>query len=112
MIGLRPFLLRTAASSGEGALDDIAAFWAAVEWNAYLRRGTMLAVCMGTEPMEAPDHDARFNVQIGDAPMAGAPKGMRIAALPTPDDGSPVEVLITRTPLRDHYAPPPADSWE
>lgn len=53
MIGLRPLLMRTAAASGtEEALEDVSRFWACVEWNAYLRRGTMLAVCVGGEAME------------------------------------------------------------
>lgn len=55
MTGLRRFLLSTASMHAtERALDDVAAFWTAVEWNAYLRRDNMLSVCVGWEPMEMP----------------------------------------------------------
>lgn len=54
MIGHRPFLLRTTSvHATEAGLDDVARFWAAVEWNAYLRRGTMLAVIVGKEEIVA-----------------------------------------------------------
>lgn len=55
MIGLRPFLLRSAAAIGEGGLDDVAAFWAAVEWNAYLRRDNMLNTIIDGAPIAAKD---------------------------------------------------------
>lgn len=136
MIGLRPFLLRSAAAIGEGGLDDVAAFWAAVEWNAYLRRGTMLAVCVGDEPMEmltdavrvkarerALKVDARAPTHTGARPYASInrgefhiPPGTERMGIYNAGTGMltvfpPATETIT-LPRRRPHAPPPADSWE